>query len=341
MTAHSVIRTFTPAEQAATELSLRLHALWKALEAVPLPRLAAWAELAWHTNAFRDWSSLDWTARRPLLAARIVAPSELDRWIKLPAVYYLDLMPEELALARARVGGVGPLLQVRKALDALVPYTGIQPAISRIRRPPSNAPLILAVEDLELALVAAGLDVAASAATALRLRLLGLRQHATRWIDVVVGDGAAPWLWVWTGDPSGLADQVRADLAKVGESLASHVVEAVEVALVRLLSVAGLPPDATGAARREARREAFQALADALHAEGRRHRSGEVVFFLAQLDGRLDELAATVRLPRTMRGSDGLSWVRRSDVRRLRGYLSPVATLPRVAEALAALEALP
>ena len=43
MTAHSVIRTFTPAEQAATELSLRLHALWKALEAVPLPRLAAWA----------------------------------------------------------------------------------------------------------------------------------------------------------------------------------------------------------------------------------------------------------------------------------------------------------
>ena len=48
-----------------------------------------------------------------------------------------------------------------------------------------------------------------------------------------------------------------------------------------------------------------------------------------------------MRLPRNVRSPDGLAWVRISNLWRLRRQLSPVATLPRVAEALAAFEALP
>ena len=65
------------------------------------------------------------------------------------------------------------------------------------------------------------------------------------------------------------------------------------------------------------------------------------MLFLAHLDGRLDETALRVRLPRSMRCPDRLTWVRCSNLWRLRRQLSPVATLPRVAEALAAFEALP
>ena len=56
---------------------------------------------------------------------------------------------------------------------------------------------------------------------------------------------------------------------------------------------------------------------------------------------RADEAALRVRLPRSMRCPDRLTWVRCSNLWRLRRQLSPVATLPRVAEALAAFEALP
>ena len=135
-------------------------------------------------------------------------------------------------------------------------------------------------------------------------------------------------------------DQARADLA-ARLDLTPDQVATIQSAITALLTAAGLPADTTGAARRAARRAALQDLAEALHAEGRRHRYGELVLFLAHLDGQLDEAALRVRLPRSMRSHDGLAWVRRSDLWRLRRHLSPVATLPRVAEALTAFEALP
>ena len=54
MTAQPKLPTFTCEEIAATRRSLNLHALWKALEAAPLPRLAAWVEAAYLANAFHD-----------------------------------------------------------------------------------------------------------------------------------------------------------------------------------------------------------------------------------------------------------------------------------------------
>lgn len=339
MTAQPKIPTFTSEEVAATRRSLNLHALWKALEATPLPRLAAWVEAAYLANAFGPTPLVVSAIADRLARARIVPPTEAARWAAHHAGHYLDLLPEELALAHARFGGIGPLRPVREALAAVAPYTGNAPALARIRRPPSNAALILAVEDLETALVAAGLELAAGSATALRLHLLGLHQLTRAWLDTL-GDGAAPWLWVWTDDPTGLVDQARADLAAHPDLAPEHVT-AVQTAITALLTAAGLPADTTGTARREARRAALQNLAEALHAEGRRHRYGELVLFLAHLDGRLDEAALRVRLPRSMRCPDGLTWVRRSDLWRLRRHLSPVATLPRVAEALAAFAALP
>ncbi|MBK6580384.1 MAG: hypothetical protein IPG17_30330 [Sandaracinaceae bacterium] len=256
MTAQPKIRTFTPEEMAATERSLRLHELKDALAAVPLPRLAAWADAAWHANAFphRDFV-VDAVCRR-LAVARIVPPTEAARWAEHHAGHYMDLLPEELALARARLGGIGPLLRVRKALAAVAPTTGNPPALARIRRPPSNAALILAVEDLELALAAAGLELAAGSAAALRLHMLGVRQLTRAWLDTL-GAGAAPWLWVWTDDPTGLVDQARADLAARPDLPPEHVA-AIQSAITTLLTTAGLPADTTGAARREARRAALQ-----------------------------------------------------------------------------------
>ncbi|MBK7759561.1 MAG: hypothetical protein IPI35_24820 [Deltaproteobacteria bacterium] len=339
MTAQPKIPTFTREEIAATRRSLNLHALWKALEAAPLPRLAAWVEAAYLANAFHDQDFVVDAVRRRLAIARIAPPTEAARWAEHHVGHYMDLLPEELSLARARLGGIGPLLGVRKALAAVAPYTGNPPALARIRRPPSNAALILAVEDLELALAAAGLELAAGSATALRLHMLGVRQLTRAWLDAV-GEGAAPWLWVWTDDPTGLVDQARADVAARPDLPPEHVA-AIQSAITTLLTAAGLPADTTGAARREARRAALQDLAEALHAEGRRHRYGELVLFLAHLDGRLDEVARCVRLPRNVRSPDGLAWVRISNLWRLRRQLSPVATLPRIAEALAAFEALP
>ena len=339
MTAQPKIPTFTREEIAATRRSLNLHALWKALEAAPLPRLAAWVEAAYLANAFHDQDFVVDGVRRRLAIARIAPPSEAAAWATRHAGHYMDLLPEELSLAAARLGGIGPLLSVRKALAAVAPYTGNAPALARIRRPPSNAALILAVEDLELALAAAGLELAAGSATALRLHLLGLRQLTRAWLETL-GQGAAPWLWVWTDDPTGLVDQARADLAAHPDLAPEHVAT-IQTAITALLTAAGLPANTTGAARREARRAALQDLAEALHAEGRRHRYNELVLFLAHLDGRLDEIALRVRLPRSMRCPDRLTWVRCSNLWRLRRQLSPVATLPRVAQALATFEALP
>jgi len=339
MTAQPTTRTYTPEEMAATERSLALHALWKALEAALLPRLAAWVLAAYRANAFGPKPWVVGAIAECFGRARIVPPSEAARWAAHHAGHYMDLLPDELALAHARFGGIGPLRGVRKALAAVAPYTGNSPALARIRRQPSNAALLLAVEDLELALVAAGLEVAAGSATALRLHLLGPHALTRAWLGTL-GEGVAPWLWVWTDDPTGLVDQARADLAARPDLAPEHVA-AVQTAITALLTAAGLPADTTGAARREARRAALQDLAEALHAEGRRHRYGELVLFLAHLDGQLDDVAIRVRLPRSMRCTDGLTWVRRSDLWRLRRHLSPVATLPRVAEALAAFEALP
>ena len=339
MTAQPKTPAYTPEEMAATRRSLNLHTLWKALEAAPLPRLAAWVEAAYLANAFGPKPWVVDAIAECFGRARIVPPSEAGRWATYHPGHTMDLLPDELALGAARLGGIGPLLGVRKALAAVAPYTGNSPALARIRRQPSNAALLLAVEDLELALVAAGLEVAAGSATALRLHLLGLHQLTRAWLGTL-GEGVAPWLWVWTDDPTGLVDHARADLA-ASPDLAPEHVAAVQTAISALLTTAGLPADTTGAARREARRAALQDLAEALHAEGRRHRYGELVLFLAHLDGQLDEAALRVRLPRSMRSPDGLTWVRRSDLWRLRRHLSPVATLPRVAEALTAFASLP
>ncbi len=327
-----------PTDPARTQRALRLHALWRALEAVPLPRLAAWAEATWRADRFGAHPGFLPTLRDRFARARVIPPREVERWARLGPSFFLDELPAELSVAPLRVGAAA-LAPVRDALQALVPYAADVPGLARIRRAPSNAPLLLAVEDLELRLVEAGLP-SADAATALRRGLLLGHRGARGWLGGVV-EQAADWLWVWKGDPTGLADLVRADLARFHEVLAPEPVAGIEGALCALLVTAGLPADATGAPRRESRRAALQALAEILHAEGRRHRYSELVVFLAALDGQLDGTLLRVRLPRGLQGPDGLDWVRRSDLWRLRQQLAPVASHPRVAEALAAFAALP
>ena len=74
MTAQPKVPSFTREEIAATRRSLNLHALWKALEAAPLPRLAAWVEAAYLANAFGPQPWVVDAIAECLGRARIVPP---------------------------------------------------------------------------------------------------------------------------------------------------------------------------------------------------------------------------------------------------------------------------
>lgn len=339
MTATPGLTPFTPADRLASETRLRLHALQQALEAVPLPRLATWVDAAYLAEAFAAEPWLSWAVQKRVVRARIAHPDEAEVWSKRSPVYFLDVLRAELALARARVGSKA-LRPVEQALASLVAVLRVEPCVGRIPRVPRGAALLLAVEDLEALLVEAGLEVAAAGATAWRRDQLGAHLDARTWVDGVVDRAATDWLWVWVGDPTGLVDEVRAELVQAGERLAPRLIQAIEAAITALLATAGLPLDTTGAARRQARRDVLERLAEALYAAGHRPRTGELVLFLAGLDGRLDEVARGVRLPRSVRAPEGLAWVRRSDWRRLRRQLAPLLRTPDVGEAIAAFEAL-
>lgn len=238
----------------------RLVACFEALDPVftsaGLPRLAAWALLQRERallpspptrEQIEPLRPLFWAAREdPPSRSTFLwgRPSEREQWIR-EGRDNLWQVP------------AGPLRDAARL--ALSASGALEDPLEAPARPRRHG-LIRATEALERALFEAGLRAPVAACVAFRqalsmdraafisVRVAGWLRHA--------GPPARPWAWVYSGDASGLADQVRAALPPLEPAPRA----AVEEALCGLLAKAGLPPEATGETRHLARVNAVQIL---------------------------------------------------------------------------------